>query len=131
MYICVRVLDPLNQSYSCQLSCGCWELNPGPLEKYPVLLPAEPALQAHFCVCFLFYFIFLRNQNSRIFTIVDIYVTVCMWRSEDNLQKLSFSLHLVDPRNGIRLCCWWWWFCLFVCLFVLVLFFVCLFVFGF
>ena len=26
----------------CELPCGCWELNPGPLEK---LLTAEPSLQ--------------------------------------------------------------------------------------
>ena len=25
--------------------CGCWELNPGPLEEQPVLLTAEPSLQ--------------------------------------------------------------------------------------
>jgi hypothetical protein len=28
---------------SCELSCGCWELNPGPLEEQPVLL--IPVLQ--------------------------------------------------------------------------------------
>ena len=25
--------------------CGCWELNPGPLEEQPVLLTAEPSHQ--------------------------------------------------------------------------------------
>ena len=25
----------------CELSCGCWELNPGPLEEQPVLLTTE------------------------------------------------------------------------------------------
>jgi hypothetical protein len=29
----------------CELPCGYWELNSGPLEKQSVLLPAEPALQ--------------------------------------------------------------------------------------
>ena len=29
----------------CELSCGCWELNSGPLEEQPVLLTAEPSLQ--------------------------------------------------------------------------------------
>ena len=29
----------------CELPCGCWELNPGPLEDQPVLLTAEPSLQ--------------------------------------------------------------------------------------
>jgi hypothetical protein len=27
------------------MPCGCWELNPGPLEEQPVLLSAEPSLQ--------------------------------------------------------------------------------------
>jgi hypothetical protein len=28
----------------CELPCGCWELNLGPLEEQPVLLTAEPSL---------------------------------------------------------------------------------------
>ena len=28
-----------------ELPCGCWELNPGPLQEQPVLVPAEPSLQ--------------------------------------------------------------------------------------
>ena len=28
----------------CTLSCGCWELNPGPLEEQPVLSMVEPSL---------------------------------------------------------------------------------------
>jgi hypothetical protein len=30
---------------SCKLLKGCWELNPGPLEKQLVFLTAEPSLQ--------------------------------------------------------------------------------------
>jgi len=30
---------------SCELTCGCWELKPGPLEEQPVLLTSEPSLQ--------------------------------------------------------------------------------------
>ena len=30
---------------SCELSYGCWELNPGPLEEQPVFLTSEPSLQ--------------------------------------------------------------------------------------
>ncbi|KAL6074356.1 hypothetical protein STEG23_012106, partial [Scotinomys teguina] len=30
---------------SCELPCGFWDLNPGPLEEQPVLLTAEPSLQ--------------------------------------------------------------------------------------
>ena len=29
---------------SCELPCGCWELNPDPLEEQPVLLTSEPSL---------------------------------------------------------------------------------------
>ena len=29
----------------CESPCGCWDLNPGPLEEQPVLLTAEPSLQ--------------------------------------------------------------------------------------
>lgn len=32
---------------SCELPYGCWELNPGHLEKQPVLVTAEPSLQPH------------------------------------------------------------------------------------
>jgi hypothetical protein len=27
---------------SCKLPCGCWELNPGPLQEQPVLLTIPP-----------------------------------------------------------------------------------------
>lgn len=30
---------------SCELSCGCWELIPGPLQEQPVFLIVEPFLQ--------------------------------------------------------------------------------------
>ena len=41
---CLKIAsDPITDS--CEPHCGCWELNPGPLEKQPVLLPAEPPLQ--------------------------------------------------------------------------------------
>lgn len=30
---------------SCEVPCGCWVLNPGPLEEQPVVLTTEPSLQ--------------------------------------------------------------------------------------
>ena len=37
---------PWNLGYrQCEPPCGCWKLNPGPLEGQPVLLTAEPSLQ--------------------------------------------------------------------------------------
>ncbi|EDL33388.1 mCG1045525, partial [Mus musculus] len=38
-----RVSDPITDG--CELPCGCWELNSGPLEEQSVLLTAEPFLQ--------------------------------------------------------------------------------------
>ena len=35
--VCVRMSDP-GVTDSCELPCGCWGLNPGPLEGQPVLL---------------------------------------------------------------------------------------------
>jgi hypothetical protein len=35
---------------SCELPCGCWELNPGHLEEQPVLLTPEPSVQPHISV---------------------------------------------------------------------------------
>ena len=29
---------------ACELSCGCWELNLGPLQKWQVLLTVEPSV---------------------------------------------------------------------------------------
>ena len=35
--------DPITDS--CKPPCGCWELNPGPLEEQSVLSTTEPSLQ--------------------------------------------------------------------------------------
>lgn len=42
-----RVSDPSRPGVTegCELPCGCWELNPGPLQEQPVLLATEPSLQ--------------------------------------------------------------------------------------
>jgi hypothetical protein len=43
-----ELLDPQNWSYSwCEPPRGCWELNPGPLEEWWVLVTAESSLQPH------------------------------------------------------------------------------------
>jgi hypothetical protein len=46
MYVFVRVSD-IGVKDICELSCTCWELNPGPLEEHSVLLTDEPSLQPH------------------------------------------------------------------------------------
>ena len=43
--LCEGVGSPgIGVTDSCELSCGCWELNLGPLEEQPVLLTIEPSL---------------------------------------------------------------------------------------
>lgn len=47
LHVCLRegVRSPetgMTDSY--ELPCGCWELNPGPLEEQPVVLTTEPSL---------------------------------------------------------------------------------------
>ena len=39
--------DPMTDG--CELPCGCWDLNSGPLEEQSVLLTAEPSLQTLVC----------------------------------------------------------------------------------
>ena len=36
---------PIPLHDGCESSCGCWELNSGPLEEQSVLLGTEPSLQ--------------------------------------------------------------------------------------
>ena len=38
-----RASDPVTDGS--ESPCGCWDLNPGPLEEQSVLLTAEPSLQ--------------------------------------------------------------------------------------
>jgi hypothetical protein len=38
-----RASDPITDG--CELPCGCWELNSGPLEEQSVLFTTEPSLQ--------------------------------------------------------------------------------------
>jgi hypothetical protein len=57
MYVCVRVSD-LGFTDSCELPCGCWALNPVPLEEQPAFFTREPSLQPHENVFLLFVFVF-------------------------------------------------------------------------
>lgn len=45
---------------SCELECGCWELNSGPLQKQQVLLATEPSPSP------LIYFPFLPFPTQRL-----------------------------------------------------------------
>ena len=42
IYVCLRMLGPgTGVTNSCEMSCGCWELNPDPLVKQPVFLASH------------------------------------------------------------------------------------------
>jgi hypothetical protein len=46
MYAYIYHVPPKSEVvYSCELPCGCWELNPDPLQKQEVLLTSESYLQ--------------------------------------------------------------------------------------
>ena len=48
MHVCVMMAELLElelQIDSCELPCGCWELNSGPLEEQSEFLTTEPFLQ--------------------------------------------------------------------------------------
>ena len=46
MYVCGMVLETLELVIDrCELPCGCWEVNPGPLEEQPVFLTTELSFQ--------------------------------------------------------------------------------------
>ena len=46
MCLCEGVRSPgIGVTDRCELSCGSWELNQGPLEEQPVLLVTKPPLQ--------------------------------------------------------------------------------------
>ena len=55
--MCIGVRAPGNGvTDSCELPCGCWDLNPGPLGEQPVRLTAESSLQLPiiiFHVCYI------------------------------------------------------------------------------
>ena len=55
-YLCEGVRSPgTGVTDNCELPCGYWELNPGPLEEQAVLLTAEPSLQILLLIfCFVF-----------------------------------------------------------------------------
>ena len=58
---------------SCELPCGCWELNPGALEEQAVLLTTEPSLQL---IVFSFVFVFVYFFKIYLFNICEYIVAV-------------------------------------------------------
>ena len=53
--LCVGVRSPGTRvTDGCKMTCGCWELNWGPLKEQPVLLTAEPSLHPQHYYFYLF-----------------------------------------------------------------------------
>ena len=45
-----------------ELSCGCWELNLGPLKEQPLLLPGEPPPQTKIFTILMFWLSFIAME---------------------------------------------------------------------
>ena len=58
MCVCVRVSNP-GVTDSCELQCGCWELNLSPLEEQPRLWSYEPSLLS-LCDCLKHHLYYLK-----------------------------------------------------------------------
>ena len=52
----VCLSDPLKLSYSCELQCGCWELDLDRLQEQALLLAAELAISPAPQKCWVFFF---------------------------------------------------------------------------
>ena len=48
------------------------------------------------------------RENIHVY-VTYVCVTVCMWRSEDNLQESVLSFYHVDPRDGTQIIIRAWW----------------------
>ncbi|KAL1775207.1 Lactase-phlorizin hydrolase, partial [Sigmodon hispidus] len=63
--------------YSCELPCGCWESNPGPLEEQTVPLTAEPSLQPPPFFFFKTEYLFLCMCVRM--CVWCLYLYICVW----------------------------------------------------
>lgn len=57
---------------SCELTRGSWELNPGPLEKQPVLRTSEPPLQPWYLFLVLFLFVFWNQSHWMALAVLEL-----------------------------------------------------------
>ena len=58
--------DGIRSSGRCDSPCGCWELNPGPLEEQPVLLTDNPSLSRPSKKKLFFFSIFCHRSQTQI-----------------------------------------------------------------
>jgi hypothetical protein len=95
LLVCVRVLVP-GVAYSCELPCGCWEMNLGLLEEQSMLLNTEPSLQPRFL---FFFFVFVLGFLFVCFVLFwpsDTYLptSICLSACLPVCLSVSLSLYL-------------------------------------
>ena len=91
---------------SCQLPCGCWELNPGPLEEQSVMLTAKPSSQPsntllklsilqirYYCSCFC-----KCSENYFLFVVFDPLIA-----NVSVVMVYSLSFTLLSPSYFVSL----------------------------
>lgn len=89
-----RVLD-LRVSDSCKLLCECWELNPGPLKKQPVLWIAELVLY----LLVLFF--------GKILVLVTGYLKICQSYAWFRIHLIFMAFLCVDILVHMWMCVLW------------------------
>ena len=61
---------------SCELPCGCWELNLGPLEKQSLLLIDEPSLQPKIFLWLVGFVLFFPRKCVSVIALAILEVTL-------------------------------------------------------
>lgn len=98
MYVCVRELDPL-ELLTVVRQCRCWELNPGPREKQPVLRTSEPPLQPWYLFLVLFLFVFWNQSHWMALAVLEltkIHFTVLACFGVSKLGSCGHALQVED-----------------------------------
>ena len=87
LYVCEDVRCPgTGVIDSSEQPCGCWELNPGPLEEHAVLLTSEQDLQLP-SISFL-RFIYVLYMN----VLLHVYVPSALWGQKRSMDSLEMEL---------------------------------------
>lgn len=84
---------------SCEQPCGCWELNPGPLQEQAAfsrveLLLSSPRIHIFALILlnvWVFFVLFISYLYVYVHTCAHAQAMVCRWRSEDDPQELVLS----------------------------------------
>ena len=92
LYVCEDVRCPgTGVIDSCEQPCGCWELNPGPLEEHAVLTTTEPALQLP-SISFLRFIYFMYMNVLLHVCMCTMYVPSALWGQKRSMDSLEMEL---------------------------------------